>query len=940
MSLNDQIILQKFFKGKLDSKTIDKNFNINLLNYDIFNNDISNLIKLINETKYLNNISLRFSETLTETSGENLKILLNLFIENKQFNSFSFYIKYLDDSLLNIFYDFCEKIPNNIEELKIQIKYTNKNKENIVINNILTKLNNNNNLKLKIFDFTENHIESEENLLLLNNFFSKNTINEVIIGGRYLNNPNININLSNINNFQLIDANISSISSLPIDYLNLLNNNISWKGVQILSNLLSDLNTKLKKLNLSYNFIGDYGCEILSESLKKNNTLFSLDLSYNNITDYGIKKLTSGLLKNNSLKKLNLKNNEINDEGIIFFSENLSNSPFDKFYKLDICSNNFSKNGYIIYSNFLKTHFTNKYLCINARLNDKTQKEFFINCKPLNNLKIIDLYSLDIHEDNLSYLNDILVNNKNIKKIILSNNYKISDDTINEITLGIKNNPQITQIYLSQCKLSDNGIELLTNSLENNNCISELHLDDNEIGKIGLKFLCEKILIKPSLTSLMLGHNNIDSSAVIYFQEYLPLANGIKKLFLNSNHIKDEGCIYLANGIEKNNSLNEINIENNHISNEGIKILSKCLKNKENIMSVNLNSNIITEIDNDFFMLFDWIPTIKIAANKLSDNAIIKLFKAIEGNRLFKNLKFKIDNENFDFNNVNFNNNIFLKKIDLSNNNKNNIFLIKNILNIKNLTYLSLQNDCINDNDISIICNYIIDFNIINLKKLKLISNRITSIGCESMNKMLKLNKSINEINLAGNNIESKGVNYICESLIKDNHTVLYLMFNYTNLNDNCVDTIRQMLLKNKNLLNLSLMSNNLSNKGIDIILSTLRINNTLKILSIGDNKCDDKAYKNLSSYLKFNNSLLQLEIKTNNITYLTINNIAKSFIVNKNLININFVNNNINFESSLRLCQYTFKNESIKEIKLLLNPINGDEKKLLISSSPHIIFN
>ena len=154
-------------------------------------------------------------------------------------------------------------------------------------------------------------------------------------------------------------------------------------------------------------------------------------------------------------------------------------------------------------------------------------------------------------------------------------------------------------------------------------------------------------------------------------------------------------------------------------------------------------------------------------------------------------------------------------------------------------------------------------------------------------------------------------------------------MFNYTNLHDNCVDTIRQMLLKNKNLLNLSLMSNNLSNKGIDIILSTLRINNTLKILSIGDNKCDDKAYKNLSSYLKFNN-----------ITYLTINNIAKSFIVNKNLININFVNNNINFESSLRLCQYTFKNESIKEIKLLLNPINGDEKKLLISSSPHIIFN
>ena len=69
----------------------------------------------------------------------------------------------------------------------------------------------------------------------------------------------------------------------------------------------------------------------------------------------------------------------------------------------------------------------------------------------------------------------------------------------------------------------------------------------------------------------------------------------------------DNGCIYIANGLERNDSLIELSLDYNIITNIGINSLSKVLIKKENLMYLSLSTNKITEINDDFYILFNAI---------------------------------------------------------------------------------------------------------------------------------------------------------------------------------------------------------------------------------------------------------------------------------------------------------------------------------------------
>ena len=111
-------------------------------------------------------------------------------------------------------------------------------------------------------------------------------------------------------------AKLFDISKSQLTSLNLSYNNITDKGVKVLSEVLVN-NNKLHSLDLSGNNITDKGVKILSEVLVDNNKLRSLDLSVNNITDKGVKLLSESLVNNNKLRSLNLSGNtEITNEAI------------------------------------------------------------------------------------------------------------------------------------------------------------------------------------------------------------------------------------------------------------------------------------------------------------------------------------------------------------------------------------------------------------------------------------------------------------------------------------------------------------------------------------------------------------------------------------------------------------------------------------------------
>lgn len=85
----------------------------------------------------------------------------------------------------------------------------------------------------------------------------------------------------------------------------------------------------LKKICLSYNRIGNAGCEALGTLLRDPNCKFDeLNLTDNNIHDEGVLAIVNGLSRNKHLQRLNLKrNNRIGRSMLDVFSRLLCNTP-------------------------------------------------------------------------------------------------------------------------------------------------------------------------------------------------------------------------------------------------------------------------------------------------------------------------------------------------------------------------------------------------------------------------------------------------------------------------------------------------------------------------------------------------------------------------------------------------------------------------------------
>jgi len=930
------IFVQKFFKGELmNGETyIPKEFNLDFTSFDIDDECIQNLSQLIVKTPQLSQLSLRLSNKLKNTSY--LDRLLRKISLKQQFILLSFYIKYLNPELLDIFITFLTKINFKTNSLKIQIKYHDKNYEREVIKRIIEGLDKNNESQIHEIDFLNCRFDDDESIDLLKKYLNnhKNLI-EFYLNGRMIKGNKFDIDISHLERLDLAKCNLSILTHIPISVLNLESNCISELGMKIISNLISKENCTLKKINLSKNYIGDKLAEILSKGISKNNSIEKMILEGNKICDKGIIAIANGLFENKSIKKISFKNNYITNKGIIQFCIILKDTPFDKFTKLDFSVNIISHEGLLEYSKFLKTHYTNELFEITGKITLEEQKAFFINCESLNNIKRIFFFHFDIYNENYYYLNKILMNNKNIKSIFFTNNTTLTGNGIEEISEGISKNKTIKKISIIQSNLNDDDIEILSKALFNNISIEEINFDQNKIRTKGIKIFSEKILPKASLKKVILSHNYIDPESCIYLGKGLSEAISLQRLMINSNQILDEGVKYIAEGLMKNTSLMELNIENNKISNNGLRALSIALKENKNFLKLNFSSNLCTDIDDNTFCLFDRCSEVKFYGNKMSKDAIMRMVNGGENNKIMKLIRFSIDNQKiFKFEPINPN----VKILNLEYN-KINLSLMSCLLKLPNLTHLILTDNQINDEEAIELFNYLIQLNT-KIKFIKLPSNKINKNGAKKIAEFLEKNNTLKHLNLASNKIGVEGMNSICNSLINHNQTLEYLMVNNCELTDYCAEKMYEMLKKNKSLLYFSFNGNLLSNDGIDIVISALRVNKTLKHLCCGENKNNEYGFRNLKKYLRFNHSLSFLEIKNIGLTDKTTLNLANALKINKSLTYINLVFNIITIDGMRKIVSNIDKNNNIKEVKMLLNNINDEERNIIISECPHIIFN
>lgn len=141
----------------------------------------------------------------------------------------------------------------------------------------------------------------------------------------------------------------------PVKDLDLRYNNLDYKFIQYISNVLSTHIT-LMYLDISYNNIGYKGAYSLSIALLTNISIKSINICSNNIGDDGIKALADTLLTNTTLITLQIQSNHIGVEGAKALANTLKyNTTLNKVY---FSENNIGVEGAQALCNVLETNTT------------------------------------------------------------------------------------------------------------------------------------------------------------------------------------------------------------------------------------------------------------------------------------------------------------------------------------------------------------------------------------------------------------------------------------------------------------------------------------------------------------------------------------------------------------------------------------------------------
>ncbi len=410
---------QLFFKNMLyerienqtEYKEYSKDFSLNLIDYDLYNEDIEKIINIIIKTEKLISLKLRLSNTLTDKNIFN-KLLKKISLK-RQFISLSFFIKYLNDDLLSVFIEFVGKLENTLTSLKIKIKYDDIQKEEKVTKQIIESMIKNNDSGLTSLKFKEGRFNTEDNLNLLNKYIekNKNKLKRLTLKFKRLYNDIFTPDISQLEKVNIICCNISSINHLPIEKLNLSYNNIGKFGLEnIIENLKKD-NCTLKRLNLQYNYLGNDGISLLGECLKYNKSLISLNVSGNNILNDGLISFAKNIIYkfNTTLQKIKFKDNPINSDGIIQFCNILKDEPSNRFTKIDFRLTHIDKYGLPEFGYFLGKFDNLNSILLTNLLTYEATNNFFIYCKDLSNIKKIIFLGINLTDQSTKDLNDLLL---------------------------------------------------------------------------------------------------------------------------------------------------------------------------------------------------------------------------------------------------------------------------------------------------------------------------------------------------------------------------------------------------------------------------------------------------------------------------------------------------------------------------------------------------
>ncbi|XP_063049788.1 NACHT, LRR and PYD domains-containing protein 12-like [Engraulis encrasicolus] len=244
--------------------------------------------------------------------------------------------------------------------------------------------------------------------------------------------------------------------------------------------------------------LSEMSCTTMASVLCKASKVKKLNLSYNKIGDVGVKHLCSGLENSNcelkSLRELDLRGNNPGKSGVRLLLELQQDSAF-KLQKLRLLKSDAAEHACVFLTSILHENpLLLSELDLKGKIpGDSGVKQF---CPLLEDshcrIKTLKLDSCGLSNTSCTTMASVLCKASKVKKLDLSQN-SVGDIGVKALCSGLKNSScALKSLRLADCGVTGVGYAALASALKSNpSHLEELDLRGNDPGDSGVKLLLE-----------------------------------------------------------------------------------------------------------------------------------------------------------------------------------------------------------------------------------------------------------------------------------------------------------------------------------------------------------------------------------------------------------------------------------------------------------------
>ena len=648
-------------------------------------------------------------------------------------------------------------------------------------------------------------------------------------------------------------------------------------GALILSYLLH--NIEIEVLNLSYNVMTNDGIMIISDFLKKNNTVQELIMSNSMISDSQISEVVQ---INTTLRKVSISNCDISDDGVVVISESVKKN--DNLKELDISHNE-----------------------INIKGANKIAEVFEVNVS----LKKLDISNCNIPTVGIESISNSLQKNCTLEELDMSYN-KINIKRVTKITEVVRVNKTLKKLNISYCDIPVVGIVDISNCLKENKSLQKLDISHNEIYSEGANKIAEAIQVNTALKILNVSSCSIPDEGIVVIGNCLKRNNTLQHLYMRHNKIGIKGANEMAEVIHINTILQSLDISYCGIPIDGALVVSTSYKKSEMSLHLTISwENNKVQISTDSWSYYG------LSGKSIDDADLLIVLNLLHNNKILDLSYNNISNVGVAVVRDHLKKNSKLEMLNLSHNKvdiKGAMWIAEIIQDSTTFKELDFSHCSIPGNGMVIISNSLKKNNV--LQELKMSYNKITIDGVMNIAEVIQTNGALHELDICSCGITDDGV-VIISSGLKKNYTLKKLNISWNLIRFEGAKKISEAIQVNATLKKLDVSHCCIPDDGIAIICNCLKSNVTLEEFNLSHNKIYSKGANKIAEVVQVNTALKKLDISYCHILDGRTAAISKCLKKNNTLQELNISHNRICMEGANTIAEVIQVNTTLQKLDI-----------------------